>query len=816
MAKDTRVDKGVKILKSACYLCHGGCILLAHVKDGKLIKMEGDPEGPHNRGAICDKALSTIQYMYSPYRIKYPMKRVGERGAGKWARISWDEAMDTVAKRLKKLIDEYGPWSIAYAWGTGRVPREIPFIGMFSGSIGTPNGIGIGHVCLTKTRMPVMTMTAGKIRGPSGWGVNRDFDQAACIVAWGESIVEGRCDYMGLGWKRVSDSLKRGAKLLVIAPVFTRAAQKANIWLPVRPGTDIAIALAWQNVIINEKLYDKNFVENWTNAPFLWRSDTRRLLRHKDIVVAGKPNDFVVWDTVSKAPQTWNSNTVSYEQPYVKPAITGTYKVTLINGITVECKTVWQLINDNVSEWTPEKASEVTWVPADKIRESARMYAKNSPACIEWGVSMSQTTRSTATNQSILQLEAITGNLDVRGGNPFWIVPDFRDISDAAKAFKQGLTPEQEAHRITGGFPFSANPDLTPLPSAWQPGVWKAVITGDPYPVRGLFATDSNPLCSHGNPDKFILDALKKLDFIVWTDIVMNPSNEWADIILPTCTPFERDWVNATNEVGVMAGQKVVEPLYESRSDFYIYRDLCIRLGRESIWPWKTEEEWCNWQLAEMGITFRELTKTCFSPTPEIWRKYESGLLREDGRKGFGTTSGKCELYASIIENFGIEPLPLFSYPRQSPETTPELAKEYPLVLSTGARPTSYPFFHSQYRHVPWLREMQRFPIVLINPKTAREAGMKVGDWAWVETPKGRARYKAEITETISPKMVSAGHCWWYPELPAPEHGCFESNANLLVDPFGGADPATGTTELRGLLCKVYRADGPPPGVKDN
>ena len=152
MVKKAQADNGEKILKTACYLCHGGCLLLAHVKDGKLVKMEGDPDGPHNRGTICEKGLSAIQYIYSPYRIKYPMKRVGERGEGKWQRISWDEALDTIAERLQYYKDEYGPWSIAYAWGTGRVPREIPFIGFFSGGLGTPNGIGIGHICLSKTK----------------------------------------------------------------------------------------------------------------------------------------------------------------------------------------------------------------------------------------------------------------------------------------------------------------------------------------------------------------------------------------------------------------------------------------------------------------------------------------------------------------------------------------------------------------------------------------------------------------------------------------------------------------------------------------
>ncbi len=145
------------------------------------------------------------------------------------------------------------------------------------------------------------------------------------------------------------------------------------------------------------------------------------------------------------------------------------------------------------------------------------------------------------------------------------------------------------------------------LSKRWQPGVWRTILTEDRYPIKAVFASESNPLCAHANPDKFIVDAVKRLEFIVWTDIMLNPSGEWADIVLPVSTPFERNWVTPTNEVGLMAGQKIIEPLYESKSDFDIYRELCVRWGRESVWPWKTEEEWCDWQLEEVGITFKEL-----------------------------------------------------------------------------------------------------------------------------------------------------------------------------------------------------------------
>jgi len=811
---------GTRILRTGCYMCHGGCILLAHVKDGKLIKMEGDPNGPHNRGSICEKANAAVQYIYGPSRLKYPLKRAGKRGEGKWQRISWDEALDTVAEKLKYYKDKYGNQSIAYAWGTGRVIDTIPFRVFFVDVLGTPNGIGIGHLCLTKTRVPTMTITLGKgLPGPAAMGINRDFDNARCIVGWGDTIIDSRNDFMGSGGTRVADAKRKGAKVISIDPVYTRLSQKADIWVNVRPGTDLALALAWQHVIIKENLYDKEFVENWTNAPFLVRGDNGRLLRRCDMEVGGNPNHFMVWDILTGDVQPWNSELVGYEKSAIKPALTGAYEVVLYNGKVVECRTVWQLIEDNLAEWTPEKASEITWVPAEKIRDSARMYATNRPACIEWGVPMSQCTRSTATNQAILQLECITGNIDVLGGNPLWdpgLVRHRISLPSSGGRPEKGIPPDVAAQCITGGFPFSAETELTPVPSAYQPAVWRAMVTEKPYPVKAFFATHSNPLVGHERPDTNVLRALRdKLEFIVWTDITMTPSNQYADILLPVTTPFARNWVSGSYEVGIFAGQAVKEPVGESRPEFYIYRDLSKRMGREDAWPWQTEEEWCDWQLEGSGVTFRELTETCFMLSPQVWKKYEKGLIRADGKNGFDTISGKCELYASIMEKYELDPLPKFGWPKECYETTPEIAEKYPLILMTGSRELNYPFFHSQYRQVPRLREMQPFPTMLINPETAARLDIKDGDWAWVETKNGRSRFKADVTNRILPQAVSVSHAWWYPELGPPEFGVFESNANILVDPFLAADPATGTTELRGLLCKVYRAGGPPPGVVD-
>lgn len=801
---------GEKILRTTCHLCHGGCILLAHVKDGELQYMEGDPDGPHNRGSICEKALAVKQYLSSPYRLRYPLKRIGKRGEGKWQRISWDEAMKTIVDRLQETKDKYGSESIAYAWGTGRVIDMSFWKNFFNYVIETPNGIGIGHVCLTKTRSSLVGAALGQIKGPTSRAEFRDFENSKCIIGWGDTLIDSRNDRMALAGRRLMDAKRSGTKLIMIDPVFTLAAQKADIWLPIRPGTDHALAMCWLNIIINENLFDQEFVKGWTNAPFLVRGDTRKLLRASDVRQGGMASDFVIWNKRNSKPEIWNSRSVSFESADVEPALDGAYSLKLSNGSEVECKTVWEMIKEQVAEWTIEKTAKVTWLDKAKIREAALLYAKSKPASIEWGVAMSQCTRSTATNLSILHLKAITGNLDIKGGQPFWQVPGYK------KSWAKGIAdPKKEAKRITGGYCFSAAASFSFDPSAHQPAVWKAMVTGEPYPIKALFGTHSNPLATHEWPQGNVMKALEKVDFIVWTDITMTPSNEFADIILPVCTPFERDWVSDTYEVGVFAGQKIVEPMWESRSDFYIYKELCHRMGRPEIWPWETEEAFCDECLKDMGITFRQLTDTCFRPAADIWKKYEKGILRPDKKPGFDTPSGKAELWVSFFEGTNVDPLPPFKFPVQCYEKTPDIAKEYPLILITGSRELNYPFFHSQYHYVPWLRQIQRYPIILIHPETASKLNISNGDWAWVETRMGKSRFKAEVTQRIHPKVVSVSHAWWYPELPGPYHGIFESNANMLIDPFTENDPATGTTELRGLLCKVYCADGPPDGVVD-
>jgi anaerobic selenocysteine-containing dehydrogenase len=244
-----------------------------------------------------------------------------------------------------------------------------------------------------------------------------------------------------------------------------------------------------------------------------------------------------------------------------------------------------------------------------------------------------------------------------------------------------------------------------------------------------------------------------------------------------------------------------VEGEYDRRPDFDFWIGLGIRLGQKDYWPWKSLEESFDSRLKPMGISFKELVaKGGYDAWPKEEKKYE--------RLGFGTPSGKVELYSEIFKELGYDPLPQFYEPPESPYSRPDLAKEYPLILITGSR--HYPFYHSEHRQIPSLRRQHPYPIVQIHPDTAAKMQIEDGDWVWIETPRGRVRQKCKLFDGMDPRVVSAQHGWWYPEMPGVEpwlHGVWESNINVVVDD----EPAhcnsiNGGWPLRTALCKVYKA----------
>jgi anaerobic selenocysteine-containing dehydrogenase len=691
-------------------MCHGGCSALVHVNNSKVVKIKGDPEFPLNRGKLCVKGMASIDQLYNPNRLKHPLKRVGQRGEGKWKQISWDEALDAIVNKIQEIKEEFGVESIAIGQGTGR--HHYRHVVRFAHALGTPNWCEPGAAQCFHPRINAGGITYGDLPICDYYGdVN-----PACLLVWGHNPLVTGPD--GETQFKVRDCIKRGTKLIVVDPRETETAKKADIWLQIRPGTDDALALSMIHVITQEGIYDRDFVNEWT---------------------------------------------VGFDQ-----------------------------LAERVRSCTPEWAEKITWIPADKIKESARLFANTRPASVEWGVAIEHTPNCFQTVRAVALLPGITGNIDIPGG---WIL-GMRVIDDIP-ILLDNLTDEMKEKRLGADRYKLLSGRNAPFPSAHIPTLMKAIRTGKPYPVKAFLNFGNNTLATYANA-KQAYETLLRLDFLSVMDLYMTPTAELADIVLPAAS-----WLEVDEVVGLpfrsynfaLIQQKVIQ-IGECRQDEEVLIDLARRLnlavGIESL------EDLYNTQLKKLGITFDELKEKGFLSVPMRYRKFEE--------RGFNTPSGKVELYSSIMEKYGYDPLPYYQEPPESPLSTPELAQDYPLILTTGGR-TPY-YFHSEYRQIPSLREKHPAPLVEINPRTADELDIRDGEWVWIQTVRGRIKQRARLAKGIHPRVVHIEHGWWFPEEPGPEHGIWNSNANILTNNAPPYDPAMGTYQLRALLCKIYKVDG--------
>ncbi len=686
-------------------MCHGGCGALVFVKDNRIIKIKGDPESPLNKGKMCLKGLSSLEHLYNPDRLKYPLKRAGKRGEGKWEKISWDEALDTMAGRIREIEEKYGIEAVALGTGTGR--HHFHHVLRFANALGTPNWCEPGTAQCFIPRILSGKLTYGDLPVCDYYGeVN-----PACLLVWGHNPVISGPD--GEIQFKVRDCLRKGTRLIVVDPRKTGMAKKADIWLQVRPGTDDALALSMLHVIIHEGLYDREFVSKWT----------------------------VGFDDLAQ----------------------------------------------RVKTCTPQWAEKITWVPSEKIELAARMFAENRPGALEWGVAIEHTPACLQTVRAIGLLPGITGNIDVPGGSilGMHIHRNADNCSTNLSAETRDKRMGAEEFRILCG-------RNSMYPSAHVPTLFNAMRTGEPYPVKAFLIFGNNGLVSYANSKK-VYETLMSLDFISVMDIYMTPTAEMADIVLPAATWLEVDELVGLPFVAgnvILAQQKAVS-MYECRPDEEVLIDLARRLelkvGTESL------EEIYDEQLEPLGITFKDLKARGFVTADMEYGKYE--------KSGFNTPSGKVELYSSIMEQEGYDPLPYYEEPPESPVSTPGVFKEYPLILITGGRSRYY--FHTEYRQIPSLRKKEPDPCVDIHPLAAAEKGILDGDWVWIQTLRGKIKQKANITEDIDPRVVNVQHGWWFPEEGGPEYGMWKSNANVLTDNGPPYDPAMGTYQLRAMLCRV-------------
>jgi len=710
--------------------CHDGCGVLLYTKDGKLVKVEGDPENPFNAGRLCVRCLALPEVTNHPDRLKYPMKRVGKRGENKWERITWDEAYDTIEKKFNNIKDEYGPESVIFAQGTGR--DIMAYIGRLAYSFGSPNWASLGltgNACYLP-RVAEMMSTTGDfaVADCSQYFPDRyenpEYELPETMIIWGNNPIVSNPDGFFGHW--VVDCMKRGTKLIVVDPRLTWLASKAEHWLQIRPGTDAALALGMLNIIIQEELYDKDFVENWTHG--------------------------------------------------------------------------FDELKQRAAEYPVERVSEITWIPEEKIVAAARLYAKSTPAAIQWGLAVDMTRESLPAGHAISALWTITGNLDVPGGN-ITVMPPFGVYQPWLGAWGAELLSEEAMSKRIGlnKYPILGHGFLI----AQSDEVSKALLTEKPYPIKGAWIQTNNPLACMGADPKKIYAGLNKLDFVVVVDLFMTPTAmAHADIVLPAATYPERDGLRALwYHLGII--NKVVQ-VEDAKSDMQINLELGKRFNPEA-WPWENVQEMFSEMIASTGFTFEELReKGGQIYQPFAYKKYEKKMQRRDGEPGFNTPTGRMELYSTLHKEWGLDPLPYYEEPTESPYSTPEMYEEYPLILTTGARP--WAFFHSEQRQVKRLRQLKKDPQVELHPDTAGRLGFKEDDWVWIENRMGRCRQRVKVTPIIDPRVVNADHAWWFPEKdPENLFGVWESNINQLMPQLPGKSGFGGN--YKSLLCKIYKVN---------
>lgn len=826
-----------KIVKTNCRACIANCGVLAHVKDGRVIKLEGNPEFPMNRGAMCAKGLSGIQALYHPNRNKYPMRRVGARGEGKWMRISWDEAFDTIARKLLETSDKYGAEAVLCSTGGGGNP-QFNSTARFCNAFGTPNWFEPGCAqCYMPRQMTYHMMYGG---GP--WG-NTSIADSNCLelfladetpiktlVMWG---TDPSYSAPASGGRAVNELRVRGVKTVVIDPRLTPDAAKADIWLAIRPGTDVALMMAWVKYLIDKKLYDGDFVVKWTNLPFLVNTKTKMLLRESDLVAGGDPKTFVVWDRKSKS-----ARAMSYPwDDKLDPALSGTFSV---KG--VECKTGFQLLKERVQPFTLAKAAEICWLDAAKIEEAIRLYAENSPSGLSLGVATDQSPNSTQAVQGAAILDMICGNVE-RPGSTLQRFHDGNGKIDGLRITQlKKLLPEEQLRKRLGGIEYKG------LLWWWaaQPAViLSAILTGQPYRPRVWIERSGNKFVQVANAGAWE-EAAKQMEMIVHVHLYPTSFSAYADILIPAAEWLETDYiVPATNRL--FARQHVTH-LWETMNETMFWAKLakrCADLGHEGCkrafdpqvtapeipYQEKMEGFLNAWTGSFLGMTWAEFASKYSVEycTTEEWKRYYLYLKTDPNTgkpRGFGTPSKKLELYLESLITLGrtgmpfstyplppssqdYDPLPYYMEPAEGPNTK-AVAKDYPLVMTNGRLPI---YHHGTQRNVPWLREIYPVPEIWVNPKTATTYGIAQGDWVWVESPRGKTQAKALLTEGIPPQVVYMERFWFPETLDTPTHGWREMNVNLLTKNTAPFNDVCGTYTLRGFQVRISKADGPPVGI---
>lgn len=735
--------------------CTGACGWLATVVDDVIVDLKpaGDYSCEDYNPRGCLRGMSMTHIIYGPDRIKRPLIRAGARGEGKWQEVSWDEVLDYIAGKMRVISEKYGPESMLLfnqVVGTGYVQkgmqvRMAAVLGMsfataydYNGdiSMGFTQTVGIDSVeCETKS-----------------WGYAR------YAILWSANVLQTRIPDAQFLTRFAKQ--RNGCTIVCIDPRCSQTAKAADLWLPIQPGTDGALALAMCRVLLEEQLVDWSFLRTFTDCSILVRQDNGMRLRARDLGIGGE-NEFVVYDTTRQS--FFKLPTETLELPSdVQPAFRGRWEVN-IDGKKVEVEPVFQILERTIlrDEYTPETVAKITGIPAQTIREVARAYATTKPAIIIIGMGINHRFHGDLTIRAILLLSALAGNYGTPGSGV-------------------SIYSGQHHFRIDVSgfwFPDGKRPNVVPMHYFVLGRPTKTINPKIKYPQHGfkaLFVSHANPLVTEfSTPMK---EAIDKLELFVVTDFSLSPTCEYADVVLPAPTFWEKyELVGTGCHPYLQIQQPVIPPQFDSRTEFWVVQQLVKRLnpalydkyfalteldairilletgGKETEGITLEDLQRGPVRLKvhdpEIGLDEQLLEKKPFPPRAYPFKVEQQREYHKSGRMEFYKEEGAYQEAGEVVPLFK----PAFSH-------LPEADQRLPLCIVT---PHSKWRVHSTHSNNPLLLNVNRKPVVEIHPHDAQARGIRDGDMVEIFSNYGSFRLWALVTETIRPGVLCVDHGWW-------------------------------------------------------
>jgi cysteine desulfurase NifS len=713
----------LKTKRGICGICPAGCLVKAEYdNEGRIIRVQADQDS--GLGAICKIGEHSPEIIYSEHRLKYPLKRKGPKGTYDFERISWDEAFDTIVQKLTSIKEKHGPEAAAIYTGVGSFehafcdiyqPRDVAVSSACSVLFpyGSPNTMGVGALCYVSYGMIAPHLTTGKML----IDMFNDIENSELIVVWGTNPAT---DLPPIDMNKIMEAKTRGAGVVVIDPRRTMTAKLSGAqWVPIRPGTDGALALGMCNVLIEEELYDEDFVEKWTTG----------------------------FDAFSR----------------------------------------------HVQHFRPAVVEHITGIPAQTVVQLARKLARARGASQLMYTGMEYSNSGVQGIRASLVLWALAGQLDVPGGRCFHMPGNHFPINRQGHVKNPGdANARIGADRFPIYVKYRDEAHAISLP--------RSVLSGEPYRIRLLIILGGSIITSWPNPGLW-KKTLNALDFQVCIDRQFTADAAYADIVLPACTYYEIQSYMVYGSLFKIR-ERMMEPVGESRGDVFIMAELAKRLGCGHLYP-QTEEELLRHVLEGSGFTLEQVKEAggeVSRPTEMMqYKKWEKGLLRKDGKPGFDTPTGKLEIASTILEEYGYEPLPVYTEPQEGPLARPDLARRFPLVFNSGGRIRTS--FHTQHHGIKELNRERPEPTVHMNRTDAEERGVANGDKVRIQTLRGAVEMRALVSDDIAPGCIDANHACGSPIGPPAWQ---ETNINELTD-LQQYDPISGFPVYKSLLCQVEK-----------